>query len=274
MPSASDAGRPRAGEQRRDLSQAPSQPPLRRPAGSQIQRSLGAGPHVRSPSRPGGADTAASPLPLCGRTLRLKARLPTSATTSAARAKRPHSPPPSHPALTCMGLEAASASGCRLQSSAEAPGQAEFRPKGGLCPRPRRPGHRPAPARPSPLYCVHVPTSPLDPPLDPPRHSRGPFWGNRPHSESSVGARTLPRSLVSKRMGAPAGQWQAAVVRPRPLDKAPLVHHACRPTGAPQWWTRTLHNVSQLPVRQPNEEIQMAPHSREHYNYVSCQPRV
>lgn len=63
---------------------------LRRPAGSQIQRSLGAGPHVRSPSRPGRCRHRRQPAPAL-RPDRSDAPRPgfQRATTSAARGRSP-----------------------------------------------------------------------------------------------------------------------------------------------------------------------------------------
>ena len=155
-------------------------------------------------------------------------------------------PAPGHPALTCAGPRGR----LRLWAAGLSPlsrgaRSAEFH-LGWALSRPRRPGHRPrpGPAKPCSYWLMFRPWTR-------PRHRPRTFLGEAPPLESSVGARTLPRSLVSKRMRLPQASGRhgcrpAEASRQSSLVTVPAVQQA------PQRWTRTLHNVdfSQLPVRQ------------------------
>lgn len=147
----------------------------------------GAGPHVRSPSRPG-ADTAASPLLLCGRTAPTlqgpasNVRQPLLRGAEALASQ----PAPDHPALKpALGLEAASASGLRgLVLSAEAPGRLSSTWVGSV-PPPADSAHRPCPgpAKPCSYWLMFPPPHLWTRPWPAaPGTAWGPSGGNCPHS--------------------------------------------------------------------------------------------
>ena len=118
------------------------------------------------------------------------------------RAEAPASQPaPGHRALTCAGprgrlrLWAAGLNPLSLGARS-----AEFH-LGWALSCPRRPGRRlrPGPAKPC-SYWLAFPPLPFGPALGPaPGTARGPSCGEPPRLESSVGARTLPRSPGAQR---------------------------------------------------------------------------
>lgn len=236
------------------LSQAPSQPP---PPTSGLPNQLGAGPHAREPLQAGEV-----PIRPPARSRSAAGRFPTPQGPAPnvrhpplRGAEAPASQPaPSHRALTCAGprvrlrLWAAGLNPLSLGARST-----EFH-LGWALSRPRRPGRRPRPGPAKPCsYWLMFPPLTFGPALGPaPGTARGPSCGEPPRLESSVGARTLPRSLGAKRLRLRQASGRHGCRPAEASRQSSLVVTVPAVQQAPRRWTRTLHNVdsSQLPVRQ------------------------
>lgn len=206
------------------LSQAPSQPP---PPTSGLPNQLGAGPNAREPLQAGEV-----PIRPPARSRSAAGRFPTPQGPAPnvrhpplRGAEAPASQPaPSHRALTCAGPRVR----LRLWAAGLNPLSLGWSSRlsstwGGLCPAPADPAAGPAPARPSPVLigsCSHP--SPLGPPLDPPPAPPEDLpAGNRPGSSPVWGPEPCPGAWAPRGCGCGRQAAGTAVVRPRPLDKAP-----------------------------------------------------